>query len=192
MNAGRAGAKTAVAVWGVSPAGGGRPTTVYPATMEEQRTAALGDGVIAGAIAFAVFVAFFATTNIVAGRSAFHTAHQLGTALFGFGDPGAGAQAGPVLAYSLLHFIAALTIGVVTSLLFLEVELQPALWYIVMFIFIAGLLYSVAVGGIVANEIAGAVSWTEVVIANVIAGLISGAYLWRRHPKLKDRVRRAG
>ena len=158
--------------------------------MDEHRTAALGDGMIAGAIAFAVFVVFFAVTNIVAGQSAFHTAHQLGTALFGFRDPAAGAQPGPVLAYSLLHFIAALIIGVVTSLLFLEVALHPALWYIVIFIFTAGLLYSVAVGGIVANEIAGAVSWTQVVIANVIAGLISGAYLWRRHPKLKQRVQR--
>jgi hypothetical protein len=160
--------------------------------MDEHRSAALGDGVIAGVIAFGVFVVYFAATNIVAGHSAFHTAHQLGVALFGFGDPAAAAQAGPVLAYSLLHLTAALVIGVITSLLFLEVELHPALWYIVMFIFIAGLLYSVAVGGIVANEIAEAVSWAQVIVANVIAGVVSGIYLWRRHPKLKDQVQRKG
>ncbi|HUF70078.1 MAG TPA: hypothetical protein VMM79_15640, partial [Longimicrobiales bacterium] len=63
-------------------------------------------------------------------------------------------------------------------------------WYLVMFLFIAGLLYAVGLGGIVANEIAGAVTWLQVVIVNVLAATLSGWYLWRSHPSLKDRVRR--
>jgi hypothetical protein len=159
--------------------------------MQEQRAAALGQGVIAGVIGYAVFVVFFAVVNLTAGQSAFHTAHLLGSALFGMGDPAAAAQAAPVLAYNGIHLIAALIIGIVTSILFLEVDLHPALWYVVMFIFIAGLLYTVAIGGIVASHIAGAVSWGQVVAVNVLAGLLSGAYLFRVHPKLRDRVRRA-
>jgi hypothetical protein len=159
--------------------------------MEEQKAAALGQGVIAGFIGYLVFVIFFAVTNIAAGDSPFHTAHLLGTALFGAGDPAANAQAAPVLAYNGLHLVAALVIGIITSFLFLEVDLHPALWYLVMFVFIAGLLYSVAIGGIVAGEIAGAVSWWQIVLVNVLAGLFSGIYLFRAHPRLRDRVRRA-
>jgi hypothetical protein len=159
--------------------------------MQEQRAAALGQGVIAGMIGYAVFVLFFAVTNIAAGQSPFHTAHLLGAALFGMGDPSAAAQAAPVLAYNGIHLIAALIIGMATSLLFLEVDLHPALWYVVMFLFIAGLLYTVALGGIVASQIAGAVTWGQVVAVNVLAGLLSGWYLFRVHPRLRDRVRRA-
>jgi hypothetical protein len=158
--------------------------------MQEQRAAALGQGVIAGVIGYAVFVVFFAVANITAGQSAFHTAHLLGAALFNMGDPAVGAQAAPVLAYNGIHLIAALIIGIVTSLLFLEVDLHPALWYVVMFIFVAGLLYTVAVGGIVAHQIAGAVTWGQVVAVNVLAGLFSGAYLFRVHPRLRERVQR--
>jgi hypothetical protein len=158
--------------------------------MNEQRAAALGQGVIAGMIGYAVFVVFFAAANIATGHTPFHTAHLLGNALFGFGDATAGAQPGPVLAYNGLHLLAGIAIGITTSFLFLEVDLHPTLWYIVMFVFVAGLLYSVAVGGIVARQIAGAVSWGQVVSVNVLAGLLSGIYLWRRHPRLRDRVRR--
>jgi len=157
--------------------------------MQEQRAAALGQGVIAGIIGYAVFVVFFAVTNIIAGQSPFHTAHLLGAALFGMGDPAA-VQPATVLAYNGIHIIAALFIGIVTSLLFLEVHLHPALWYVVMFLFIAGLLYSVALGGIVASQIAGAVSWGQVIAVNVLAGLFSGLYLFRVHPRLRERVRR--
>lgn len=159
--------------------------------MPDQKAAALSQGVIAGFIGYMVFVIFFAVTNTVAGESPFHTAHLIGSALLRVGNPAAGAEAAPVLAYNGIHLLAAILIGIVASFLFLEVELHPMLWYLVMFLFIAGLLYSVAVGGIIAGEIAGAVSWGQVVAVNVLAALFSGIYLYRAHPRLRDRVRRA-
>lgn len=156
--------------------------------MQAERSTALMQGLIAGMIGYAVFVIWFAVVNVIAGQSPFYTAHVLGMALFRF-DPSAVAQS--VIAYNGLHLVASLLMGMIASFLVQEVDLHPNLWYIVMFMFVAGLLYAVGLGGIIANEIAGAVSWIEVVIVNVLAALFSGGYLWKSHPRLKERVRRA-
>jgi len=155
--------------------------------MNQDRTAALTQGLIAGMIGYFVFVAFFAILNVVSGASAFHTASSLGHALFGIGSADSITAA---IAYNGVHMIASLGMGLIASLLFMVVDLNPNFWYVVMFLFIAGLLYGVGLGGIVANELAGVVTWGQVVIVNVLAAVLSGTYLWKRHPTLKDRVRR--
>jgi hypothetical protein len=155
--------------------------------MRPERAAALTQGLVAGMIGYLVFVIYFAGANTLAGDSPFHTASVLGSALFSLD---AGAQAASVIAYNGLHLVASLAMGLIASFLVLEVDLHPNLWYVVMFLFTAGLLYAVGLGGIVANEIAGAVTWLQVVVVNVLAAGLSGWYLWRRHPRLKDRVRR--
>jgi len=161
--------------------------------MQPERSEALKQGLIAGMIGYFVFVIWFAVVNVLTGESAFHTAQVLGSALFSFEPTSMSATglAAPVIAYNGVHLLASLMMGLVASFLVLEVDLHPNLWYVVMFLFIAGLLYSVGLGGIVAKEIAGAVSWEQVVVVNVLAALLSGWYLWRSHPSLKDRVRRA-
>jgi len=95
------------------------------------------------------------------------------------------------LAYNALHLVASVIMGSVASFLFFQLEQRPAAWYVILFLFIAGLLYSVAVGGIVAREIVGVVTWPHVVIVNLLAAFLAGQYLWRSHPRLADRVRRA-
>lgn len=158
--------------------------------MRPERTTALTQGLVAGLIGYGVFVLFFAIANAIVGESPFHTASVLGTALFSFEPSAASAVAAPVIAYNGLHLVASLFMGTVASFLVLEVDLNPSLWYFVMFLFIAGLLYAVGLGGIIANEIADAVSWIEVVIVNVMAAGFSGWFLWKSHPRLKDKVRR--
>jgi hypothetical protein len=156
--------------------------------MRPERAAALTQGLVAGLIGYFVFVIYFAGANTLAGDPPFHTANVLGAALFSLDSTT--ALAASVIAYNGLHLLASLAMGLIASFLVLEVDLHPNLWYFVMFLFIAGLLYAVGLGGIVANEIAGAVTWRQVVIVNVLAAGLSGWYLWRSHPSLKDRVRR--
>lgn len=153
---------------------------------------ALSQGLVAGLIGYLTFVAFFGVLNAATGDSPLTTPHMLGSALFGTGDPAGPPEAASVLAYSALHFLAAVLIGTAASILVTTVDLHPALWYLVMFLFVAGLLYSVTVGGIVANEMAGAVTWGQVVASNILAALTMGIVLWRAHPELRERVRRHG
>ena len=155
--------------------------------MNEDRSGALIQGLIAGMIGYFVFVAFFAILNLVSGAPAFHTASALGNALF---DLGSSDDITAAIAYNGVHMLASLAMGTIASFLILLVDLNPNVWYVVMFLFIAGLLYGVGLGGIVANELAGVVTWGQVVIVNVLAAVLSGAYLWKSHPMLKDRVRR--
>jgi len=160
--------------------------------MSVNRSDALWQGLIAGLIGYAVFAAYFLIVNVVAGRPALHTVGALGSALFGMGDPASPTpDLAAALAYNALHLVASVIMGSVASFLFFQLEQRPAAWYVILFLFIAGLLYSVAVGGIVAREIVGVVTWPHVVIVNLLAAFLAGQYLWRSHPRLADRVRRA-
>jgi hypothetical protein len=159
--------------------------------MTRSRSEALRHGLIAGLIGYVVFAVYFAIVNTIEGRSPLYTVNLLGMALFGIGDPSISTpQLGPVMAYNGLHLVAALLWGTIASVLVLEVDLHPSLWWVVMFLFIAGLLYSTVVGGIVARELAGAVTWAHVVTVNVLAALLSAGYLWLAHPSLRERVMR--
>jgi hypothetical protein len=160
--------------------------------MSANRSEALWQGLIAGLIGYAVFAAYFLILNVVSGRPALHTVGSLGSALFGIGDPASATpDVAAALAYNALHLIASVFMGSIASFLLLQLEKLPAAWYVIMFLFVAGLLYSMAVGGIVAREIVGVVTWPHVIIVNLLAAFLAGQYLWRSHPRLAERVRRA-
>ncbi len=154
------------------------------------RRSTISQGLIAGLIGYFVFVLFFAILNLSTGRSMLFTPNALGNALFRLGEAPGITSPEAVMAWNGVHLVASLTIGLIGSLLIVGVDRHPALWYVVMFLFIAGLLYSVAVGGVVAREIAGAVTWGQVVAVNVLAAFFSGLYLWRAHPTIRQRVQR--
>jgi hypothetical protein len=159
--------------------------------MMADRSDALWKGLVAALIGYAVFALYFAIINVVEGRHVLYTVNALGAALFGRGSVQGPPSLEPVLAYNAVHLFVSIIVGVTASFLILQLERTPAVWYIIMFMFIMGLLYSVAVGGIVAREITGVVPWMHVVIVNVLAAVTAGSYLWRAHPRLGERVRRA-
>ena len=73
---------------------------------------ALWEGLVAGAIGYAVVALFFVVVNVMQGWRAFHTAEALGLALFYGGVPAAGAgHAGPVIAYNGFHLVLFLVLG---------------------------------------------------------------------------------
>jgi hypothetical protein len=146
----------------------------------------LAEGIVTGLLGYAAVVAFFAVVNLVAGRPPLHTAAVMGSALFWGVRDSAEAVAGPapILAYNGIHLVVSLVIGMGAAWLVFQAERHRALWYAVFFIFLAGFIYSVAMMGVFAAEIAQVLTWPLIVFANLCAGVVAGAYLWWAHSRL--------
>ncbi len=160
--------------------------------MKPERAQVLTQGLIAGFIAYAAVVVFFAVANLVTGRSPFHTAAALGSTLFyGLQDPSQLAiEPGPVLAYNGVHLLLSLLVGTIAAWLIFETERHHFLWYFVLFIFMAFFLYSLLAIGIIGAEIAHVLPWWSVLTANVIWVASLGAYLWLQHRGLMGQLQR--
>jgi hypothetical protein len=141
---------------------------------------------VAGLIGYLTVAVLFAVVNLASGRGLFHTATLLGSALF-FGAREAGgavAGPGPIIAYNGLHILVSLVIGLGAAWLIFQAERNRPLWYVVLVIFLAGFIYSVALVGVLAVELVALLSWPAILVANVAAGITAGGYLWRRHASL--------
>ncbi|MGD2121808.1 MAG: hypothetical protein PVJ76_08685 [Gemmatimonadota bacterium] len=146
----------------------------------------IAEGLLAGLIGYVTVVALFGVINLLGGETVFHTAALLGSALFFGARSAAEVVTGPapIIAYNGVHILVSLMIGMGAAWLIFQTEKNHPLWFIVFFIFLAGFIYSVVVMGILVAEAAALLSWGAIVLANVVAGLAAGGYLWWRHSRL--------
>lgn len=159
--------------------------------MKAERAQVFTQGLVAGLIAYAAVALFFFLVNAIGGRSPFHTAAVLGSALFyGVGDATTVViEPGPIIAYNGLHLIVSLVAGTIGAWLFYETERHHWLWYLVFFIFLAGFVYSLVFVGVLSAEISELVAWPAVAVANVIWVVALGGYLLYQHRGLIRELR---
>ena len=158
--------------------------------MRAERMQTNVQGLVAGFIGYVVVAAFFAITNLIAGRSPFFTAAFLGGALFyGVRDP---AQTvvwpGAVFAYNGVHLLMFLALGMIASWLAYLSERGPQFWYIgaILFLFVVFHLYAfvLLITGGVQTVIP---TWT-VFVGTVLAGSAMFAYLLWVHPRFRSEL----
>lgn len=156
----------------------------------EDRASWLVEGLVTGLVGYFTVVVFFLITNLAAGHDPFHTPALLGSALFFGVREAASVLQGPapIIAYNGVHMVVSVLIGLGAAWLVFQTEKNQPLWYVVFFIFLMGFIYSVVVMGVLASELAHLLSWSPILLANALAGIAAGGYLWRRHATL---VRRA-
>ncbi len=158
--------------------------------MKELGRRALWEGLVAGAIGYAVVALFFAGVNVTQGRPAFHTAEVLGLALFYGGVPAPGAgHAGPVIAYNGFHLVLFLVLGMAAAWLVAKSEQGPQFWYLALFALLFVVLHMLGVLVVSAGALGGGLSPATVLLAGALAGAAMIYYLWRVHPRLRLAVR---
>jgi len=157
--------------------------------MNPGRQRFLVNGLVAGAIGYAVVVLLFAAVNVVQGRSPLLTAAVLGNALLG--QPSSSIAPGPVAVYNGLHLLVFLALGESAAWLASVVERRPQLWYLLLLLamFVFFHLFG-AVAALAAPE--GVTSLPLVLVAGLLAAAAMGAWLWRAYPGLGERVRAVG
>jgi hypothetical protein len=150
---------------------------------------ALREGVIVGLIGAAVVAGWFLVLDLVIGRLLF-TPGALGSALFlGVGGPEeVRITAGTVLGYTAVHVGAFLLAGVVFAGLVGQAEKQTAVLMGVMLFFVASLTFAVGAMAILASWVLAELTWWGIAIGNLLAAAAMAAYLWKRHPRLAQRM----
>lgn len=149
-------------------------------------TTILTEGFIAGIIGAGVVALWFLLLDWIQ-REPLYTPSLLGTVLFK--GPAAALEhdtidPGMVAAYTIVHHVAFVGVGVVASFLVTEMERIPPLGIALLFLFVffeTGFhIFMLSVG----EPLLGAIAFWGVAVANLLAAGAMAAYLWYRHPRL--------
>lgn len=148
------------------------------------------EGIVVGLIGFAAVAIFYAAFDFLAARGFLFTVNLLGQAVFnGLRDPSVLAtpvaiDLTAVALYTLLHLVAAIAIGLVVSWLAAQLEGPPSQTRLAILVIVAGFFVTVFGIGMVSSPIKVLLPWWSVVLSNLLAVVVAGAYLLGRHPGL--------
>jgi hypothetical protein len=143
------------------------------------------EGVMVGGLGALAVALWFLLVDGIAGR-ALHTPALLGAMVSRTPDPIAASE-GPnrlMLAaiYTPIHFILFALFGVLVVSLMHRATKQPSLLMLALMLFA---VFEVGFTGFVAmlgQSALGDLAWYQVAIGNLIAVIVMGWYVWRRHP----------
>lgn len=154
----------------------------------------LREGIVAGLIGYAVVALYYGLLNLVAGRSFFDTARELGLRVVGEGWLGDGAAASyaPVLAYNAVHGLAFLAVGLAAAWLVFQAERHPQFWFFFFLVGVSGLIVTELLFLLLAVPVTEVLSWESVAGANALAALAVGVFLFRRHRTIRERIEEMG
>jgi hypothetical protein len=148
-------------------------------------------GAAAGAIGFAAIVVFFVAADAFAGRPLFYTPALLGGALFyGVARPSDVAVAlAPVLAYSAVHLIVLVVLGVIAAGFASLASRHPHVWYLVVNLFLLIIAHASGIVMTLTESLKGALSAWLVTGATAFAAVAMAAYLVHANPRLRGELR---
>lgn len=146
----------------------------------QSRPAVLKEGLILGLIGAGAVAAWFLLVDVIAGRPFFTPAVLGSFVFFGLRDPAAvtiGAQS--VLAYTVLHLIAFLVVGVVVAAMLAEARKEPnVLWLFAEFFIVFEFGFYAAVA-LVFTPLLAELAWINIAVGNLLAAAGMGFYVWR-------------
>jgi hypothetical protein len=154
----------------------------------------LRDGLVVGLIAYASVALFYAAFDFLAARGALYTVDLLGRALFkGLRDPSMlmfslDRDPAAILLYNAFHLVMSLGIGLIVTSLVQHAEQHPTQALPVVIMIVAGGVLTIFGVAYLTESMRPVLPWWSIVVANVLAALLAGSYLVRRHPGLWERL----
>lgn len=148
------------------------------------------EGIWVGLIAAVCVAVFYAGFDQLAARGPLYTVNLLGLTLFrGARDPAILELPVPVdlpaiMAYTGLHLVLSLTIGVIVTRLIGQAERQPSRAPFLLAVIVAGFIATILAIGYLSTPMRAVLPWWSIVVANSLAVVVVAAYLLRRHPRL--------
>ena len=149
------------------------------------------DGLTVGLIAYAAVALFYSAFDLLAARGTLFTLDMLGKAMFrGVRDPSVlqfpdQLDVSSIFWYNGLHLVASLAIGLIVVSLVAYGERHRSRLALVMLMIVAGGVVTVLAIGAMTQDMRPVLPWWSITVANVLASLLAGAYLLRKHPILR-------
>jgi hypothetical protein len=165
-----------------------RPTVSWGKALMEHGV--VREGVVVGLIGAGVVALWFLVLDAAMGRL-FFTPAALGSVVFHGATTPAAVQldALTILGYTTLHLAAFGVVGLIAAAIFAYAEDRHA--YVLLgavLLFVAFETFFIGLLTILAQWLLELISWWSILVANVMAAVAMGGYLWRMHPKLAQSV----
>jgi hypothetical protein len=144
------------------------------------------EGLIAGIIGATVVAVWFLLVDTIAGHP-LYTPKLLGAGLFSIlGDTTRDSAAAHIIGYTVFHYLAFILGGTVVSFVVHKAETEPSVLVVFTLLFIIFELGWYGLVATLAETQFGALAWYQVGVANVLAAIAMGLYMWKTHPALKE------
>ena len=163
-----------------------------PAVRATRNSEVLLDGLFTGMIGALIVAVWFLILDVAAGRP-LYTPALLGTVLL---HGAAVAANGPIIApleiaaYTAVHFIAFVVVGIVFSELMNLFERFPIMFFVLLVLFLSLQLGVFVADAALGTQIIGRLAPWSVLIANLLAAAGMAWYQWLRHPSVLKSVDR--
>lgn len=152
--------------------------------MSKSRTT-LKQGAIAGLIGAAAVAIWFFIYDTISGRP-FYMPGMLGSALFlrARSVEAVVVSPGVIVGYTIVHGLAFLIAGIVATALVRLAESEPGALIGLVLLFVTLQVFVIGLIAIVAEWLLTITPWWTFVVANLLAAVCMGVYLWKTHPGL--------
>jgi hypothetical protein len=151
------------------------------------------DGLFSGAIGALAVAMWFLIIDVLAGRPLF-TPALLGTVLLHGGAAAAqGVTVAPleVAAYTAVHFVAFLAVGVFVSWLMAMFERFAIVGFVMLVLFACFQVGFFALDAALGLRLTGQIQPWSIIIANILASAAMALFLWKRHPHIRETLSHA-
>ena len=143
------------------------------------------EGIVAGMLGASAVVVWFFVADQLAGTP-FRTPLLLASAVFAaFGAETGGATALPIAIYTVIHYAAFIGVGVATASILNAAQRTPSVMagvFLMFAVFETG-FYTLCVL-LSMLDMVGTLAWYQMGAANILASVVMGVYLWKRHPEV--------
>lgn len=159
-----------------------------PTARESELSSVYGEGIVAGLLGAATVALWFLVIDTINGHP-LYTPTVLGTAVFRGGAGLEHPETLPVsfemvLLFTWLHALVFAAVGGVAARLLAFAEHTANVGFGIVLLFVIFEFGFVAVTMVFAENVLRSLAWPAVLVGNLLAAAVMGAYFWRRHPNL--------
>ena len=160
----------------------------HPSSTPDTRHRVVREGFIAGILGATTVAAWFLFVDLVGGQP-LRTPSVLGASLMNAlgWEPFLGTF-GTVLFYTVFHYAAFVGIGILAVVGVHASLAEASLLVGLLILFVAFQVGFYVFIYLLDLSLLGTIAWTQIGIANVLASVVMGRFLWRGHPRLHGRV----
>ena len=151
------------------------------------QSAVYSEGITAGLVGAATIALWFLVLDVLQGRP-LYTPTVLGRVfLFGGIQPGETVTPAfePAFAFTWVHVLVFLLIGVLASRLLALAEREPSFGFGILLLMVVFTYGFVSACMVFAEPVLHALTWPAILIGNLLAAVAMAVTFWRRHPRLR-------